>query len=85
MERKYWNDYSAAYEEALNRCSTKHAPWFVVPADRKWYRNLAVAETLRNALMPFKESWLEQVQELGRVKKKAIAEYRRSRKRTPAS
>ena len=40
-ERDYWDDYMAAYEEALSRCSTEHAPWFVIPADRKWFRNLA--------------------------------------------
>jgi len=78
-EREQWDDYTAAYEDALNRCSTKHAPWFIVPADKKWFRNLAVAETLRDALMPFKESWLEKVEELGRERKKEIDEYRRSR------
>jgi PPK2 family polyphosphate:nucleotide phosphotransferase len=81
-ERERWDDYTAAYEEALNRCSTKHAPWFIVPADKKWFRNLAVAETLRNALIPFKESWLEKIEELGREGKKEIDEYRRSRNRT---
>lgn len=78
-EREHWDAYTAAYEDALTRCSTKHAPWFIVPADRKWFRNLAVAETLRDALMPFKESWLEKVAEVGREKKKALDEYRRSR------
>lgn len=78
-EREHWDAYTAAYEDALNRCSTKPAPWFIVPADRKWFRNLAVAETLRDALMPFKESWLEKVAEVGREKKKALDEYRRSR------
>lgn len=78
-EREHWDAYTAAYEDALTRCSTKHAPWFIVPADRKWFRNLAVAETLRDALMPFKESWLEKVAEVGREKKKALGEYRRSR------
>ncbi|MEO8905324.1 MAG: polyphosphate kinase 2 family protein [Polyangiaceae bacterium] len=51
-ERKYWADYTAAYEAALSRCSTGHAPWFVIPSDHKWFRNLAVAriivETMRN-------------------------------------
>lgn len=42
-ERAYWNDYSAAYEEALSRCTTEHAPWFIIPANHKWFRNLAVA------------------------------------------
>lgn len=77
-EREHWDAYTAAYEDALNRCSTKYAPWFIVPADKKWFRNLAVAEALRDALMPFKESWLEKVAELGRERKKAIDEYRNS-------
>jgi PPK2 family polyphosphate:nucleotide phosphotransferase len=42
-ERKLWPDYEKAYEEALSRCSTRHAPWFVIPSDHKWFRNLAVA------------------------------------------
>jgi PPK2 family polyphosphate:nucleotide phosphotransferase len=42
-EREYWGDYMAAYEEALSRCSTPHAPWFVIPSDHKWFRNLAIA------------------------------------------
>ena len=42
-ERTYWDAYMAAYEEALSRCSTEQAPWFIIPADHKWFRNLAVA------------------------------------------
>ena len=42
-ERGFWDDYVAGYEEALSRCSTKHAPWFVIPANHKWFRNLAIA------------------------------------------
>ena len=49
-ERARWDDYQRAYEDALNRCSTEVAPWYVVPADRKWYRNWAVATLLRQAL-----------------------------------
>ncbi|MFG1870191.1 PPK2 family polyphosphate kinase [Micromonospora arborensis] len=45
--RSHWDDYQAAYAEALSRCSTDAAPWFVVPADRKWYRDWAVAHLLR--------------------------------------
>jgi PPK2 family polyphosphate:nucleotide phosphotransferase len=45
-ERNFWDDYTAAYEDALSRCSTKHAPWFVIPADHKWFRNLAVARII---------------------------------------
>jgi PPK2 family polyphosphate:nucleotide phosphotransferase len=42
-ERGFWDDYLAAYEDALSRCSTEQAPWFVIPADHKWFRNLAIA------------------------------------------
>ena len=41
-ERRFWGDYERAYEDALSRCSTKHAPWFVIPSDHKWFRNLAI-------------------------------------------
>jgi PPK2 family polyphosphate:nucleotide phosphotransferase len=42
-ERGFWDSYTAAYEEALSRCSTQDAPWFVIPSDHKWFRNLAIA------------------------------------------
>jgi PPK2 family polyphosphate:nucleotide phosphotransferase len=49
-ERKLWSDYRRAYEDALERTSTDLAPWYVIPADRKWFRNLAVAEIVADAL-----------------------------------
>lgn len=49
-ERKFWNDYQAAYEAILERCSTPWAPWHVVPADRKWYRDWAISRILREHL-----------------------------------
>ncbi|HET7487998.1 MAG TPA: polyphosphate kinase 2 family protein [Acidimicrobiales bacterium] len=49
-ERARWDDYQAAFEEAISRTSTAHAPWFVVPADRKWYRNWAVSTILVETL-----------------------------------
>jgi PPK2 family polyphosphate:nucleotide phosphotransferase len=54
--RAKWNDYMLAYSDAINETSTDHAPWVVVPADRKWYRNLVVASTLVETLgrMPLK-------------------------------
>lgn len=42
-ERSFWGDYTAAYEDALSRCSTEHAPWFIIPSNHKWFRNLAIA------------------------------------------
>jgi PPK2 family polyphosphate:nucleotide phosphotransferase len=49
-ERKLWDDYTAAYEDALSRTSTGHAPWFVIPSDHKWFRNLAVSSIIVDAL-----------------------------------
>ncbi|HUU22349.1 MAG TPA: polyphosphate kinase 2 family protein [Phycisphaerae bacterium] len=49
-ERKYWDDYRKAYEDALARCSRPWAPWYVIPADRKWFRNLAVSHILVETL-----------------------------------
>ena len=49
-QRAHWDDYQAAYADALNRCNPDHAPWYVVPADRKWYRDWAVATLLLGAL-----------------------------------
>jgi PPK2 family polyphosphate:nucleotide phosphotransferase len=45
-ERRFWDDYVSAFEDALSRCSTEHAPWFIIPANHKWFRNLAVARTV---------------------------------------
>jgi PPK2 family polyphosphate:nucleotide phosphotransferase len=49
-ERKLWDRYVAAFEEALERCSTDPAPWYLIPANRKWFRNLAVADILADVL-----------------------------------
>jgi PPK2 family polyphosphate:nucleotide phosphotransferase len=85
QEREHWDDYTKAYEGALNHCSTKRAPWFIVPSDHKWFRNLAIAEALRDALAPFKEKWLETLEEVGRVGRKEIAEYHQQRLHQDAS
>lgn len=50
LERTRWDDYQAAYEDALNRTSTDDAPWYVVPADHKWFRNWVVGEILVGTL-----------------------------------
>ncbi len=49
-KRKQWNDYMAAYADALSLCSTPYAPWYAIPADQKWYRNLAIARILVSTL-----------------------------------
>ena len=49
-DRKHWNDFQTAYDDALTQCNTEYAPWHIVPADRKWYRNLVVARLVRQAI-----------------------------------
>jgi len=49
-DRKLWGDYEKAYEDMLERCSTEHAPWRVIPADKKWRRNAIIASIVRGAL-----------------------------------
>jgi polyphosphate kinase 2 (PPK2 family) len=56
-EHGFWDDYQEAYQAALTRCSTEHAPWFVVPADRKWYARWAVQQLLINALAEIDPQW----------------------------
>jgi PPK2 family polyphosphate:nucleotide phosphotransferase len=56
-ERKLWPDYQLAYEDVLSRTSRKHAPWFIVPADHKWYRNVAISDVLVQALENLKMTY----------------------------
>lgn len=49
-ERTLWDQYSAAYEDMLEKCSTKHAPWYVIPSNHKWFRNLAVSRIIEKTL-----------------------------------
>lgn len=46
LERKNWSEYETAYQDAISLCNTEHAPWFVIPSDHKWYRNLVVSEII---------------------------------------
>ena len=72
-QREFWSDYQDAYQDALANCSTPFAPWFVLPADRKWFRNLALAEVLVEALKPHKKEWLEA---LDKRSKKSLEELK---------
>lgn len=67
-ERAFWDDYQAAYEAVLTQCNTPYAPWHIVPADHKWYRNYVITRTVREALerlnpqFPQPESGIESVE-----------------------
>jgi PPK2 family polyphosphate:nucleotide phosphotransferase len=80
QEREFWEDYMTAYTDAINHCSSPVAPWYVVPANKKWFRNLAVAEALHEALVPHRDAWLEELEKVGRREMGAIAEFRQGRR-----
>jgi PPK2 family polyphosphate:nucleotide phosphotransferase len=65
--RKLWGDYMQAYEAVLSKTSTKAAPWYVVPANRKWYRNIVVAQTIIDALEKLDMAYPEAEEGLGSV------------------
>ncbi len=75
-EREHWDEYQAAYEDALNKCAAPHAPWFVVPANHKWFRNVAIAETIVEALRPLRKGWMRHLQEVGAEELKALRAMR---------
>ena len=69
-EREYWDDYTKAFEDALSRCSTEHAPWYVIPADHKWFRNLAVSQIVVEALESLKMEFPKPSVDIAEVKEK---------------
>lgn len=68
-ERGYWNDYVAAYEEALSRCSTEHAPWFIIPANHKWFRDLAIARIVVEHLETLKMKYPKPTVDLAHIRR----------------
>jgi polyphosphate kinase 2 (PPK2 family) len=49
-ERDYWADYTEAFEDVLTRTSTERAPWFIIPSNRKWFRDLAISQIITRAM-----------------------------------
>jgi PPK2 family polyphosphate:nucleotide phosphotransferase len=82
IERRFWASYQMAYTDALEKCSTDYAPWYVVPANHKWFRNLAIATVLVELLRPFKAGWLEELESRGEAELKAIHEAKAKRARS---
>ena len=72
IERQYWDDYQKAYEDLLSKCSTDEAPWYIVPANHKWYRNLAVAHVLVETMRKYKDEWKTQLEARGQKELEAL-------------
>jgi PPK2 family polyphosphate:nucleotide phosphotransferase len=77
-ELPLWDEVTRAYEDVLQKCATRDAPWYLVPADKKWFRNLAVLERLVLALRPYRQVWIETLKTMGREALKEIRAIRRS-------
>ena len=75
-ERQYWDAYQDAYEAALSKCSTDEAPWYIVPADHKWYRNLAIAHTVVHTMRKYEDQWKAQLEERGKKELAALQQMR---------
>jgi PPK2 family polyphosphate:nucleotide phosphotransferase len=80
QERSHWHAYTEAYEEAIARTHTGQAPWVVVPANKKWYRNLVVAESIVTALRPHRRAWAEKLDATGEAGRAALQAFRRKNK-----
>jgi PPK2 family polyphosphate:nucleotide phosphotransferase len=79
-EREHWDAYTEAYEEAIARTDSEHAPWTVVPANKKWYRNLVVAESIAAALRPHRKAWDAKLDAMGKAARAATQDYRQKNK-----
>jgi len=66
--RAKWDDFQKAYEDALNRCSPSQTPWHIIPADRKWYRDYVIAQTVVEAMEKLKLKWPKPIENISRIK-----------------
>jgi len=73
-ERERWDDYMAAYEDALARCGTAWAPWYIVPSDTKWYRDYLVAHAIVEKLEPYERAWERTLAEMGKQRLRELQE-----------
>ena len=70
VDRKYWDEYMTAFEDVLGRCSTPWAPWYVIPANKKWFRNLAVSQILVEALEELNMKFPKPAYDISKIKLK---------------
>ncbi|MDB6020584.1 MAG: Polyphosphate:AMP phosphotransferase [Pedosphaera sp.] len=66
--RRHWNEFQKAYADAINRCTTSYAPWHIVPANHKWYRNYVIAQTVVHAIERLKMKWPKPKVDVSKIK-----------------
>ena len=69
-ERPFWDAYTEAFESALSKCSTEHAPWFVIPSNHKWFRNLAISQIISDTLASLNMKFPEPTVDIDEIRKK---------------
>lgn len=78
-ERDLWDDYMEAYEDAITNTSTKHAPWFVVPANNKWYRDLIISQVIVDTMSKHRDEWHKELVKRGEIMRAELATSRPAR------
>jgi polyphosphate kinase 2 (PPK2 family) len=68
VERKRWDDYMDAFQDALSNCSTPDAPWYVIPSNRKWFRNWAISDIIVRKMKELPLAFPKPVEDLGKYK-----------------
>jgi len=76
-DRKFWDAYATAYEEVFRKCSPRRAPWYIVPANKKWFRDIAVLETLVQTLRPYRDDWERSLKALGEQRRRELEAFRK--------
>lgn len=72
QERQYWDAYQDAYQDALGKCAAEQAPWYIVPANKKWYRNHFILQTIIERLEPYERAWNEELAARGKEELAAL-------------
>ena len=80
IERGYWAEYQKAYEEAMSKCSTDHAPWYIIPSNHKWFRNLAVSQIIVTTLESLNMKLPEPTVNIEEIKQKYHAALKEEKK-----
>jgi PPK2 family polyphosphate:nucleotide phosphotransferase len=75
-ERDHWDEYTEAYEDAIAKTAARHAPWTVVPANAKWYRNLVIAESIVDALKGRRKDWEKTLESMGKAGRAGLEAWR---------
>jgi PPK2 family polyphosphate:nucleotide phosphotransferase len=76
QERAWWDQYVEAYEDAISRCNSEESPWYIVPANRKWFRNLAVAQAVVQTLRRYRGAWRATLSRMSEERRAELAELR---------